>query len=127
MTVSPIRNTSAANAALQQQRPAVAAVASVSAATAAASVAESSEGDDNSGKGTLVTQRPGESRRDFKQRRHMVYGKRSYNKRRAGVMQLQRERDVLQQSIKTLRKDNRRLEALLVQVRLIAAKHMLES
>ena len=72
----------------------------------------------------LVVPRPGELRQDFVKRRNNVYVRRHVEKK-------QSERDTLQSQVEQLKscnallcQDNRRLESLLVQARLIVACHL---
>ena len=55
--------------------------------------------DDDDDDDVLVKQRPGESRPDFEERRHLVYGRRCYHKKRALTAELEHQCDLLQRQV----------------------------
>ena len=72
----------------------------------------------------LVVRREDESPEDFEKRRHSVYGKRSYQKKQRNNEDLMEQRHRLEGLNAVLRKDNRRLETLMLQARLTVATYL---
>eukprot|EP00977_Amphora_coffeiformis_P025787 scaffold22148_cov99-Amphora_coffeaeformis.AAC.1 len=73
--------------------------------------------------GLLVQRRPGETPEEFTKRRNLCYGKRMAERWHREMTGLEHEHHNMKIRNETLRRDNRRLEAALVQARFLVSLH----
>ena len=67
----------------------------------------------------MVQRKPNETEDDFERRRNTFYGRRLVEKEKRRNLQLQQQRRELQLANEELKRENRRLEGLIVQTRII--------
>ena len=122
LSAPPVRNTSTANAVASKAVQGMSKTRLVDPDTHANVSATSSRGSS-----MLVERRPGESSKEFEKRRHHVYGKRSYQKKRQEADELRERRRFLRISNAHLQIEHRRLESLLAEAIVVLAPHLKET
>ena len=123
----PVRNTGILNSVVKQATKRALLETAQRVVDEAATIstdASSSTKKSNRGRRQVICQRlPGESEEEFEKRRMFVYGKRSYERKRHKLPQLQEQFQALDHANQRLRSNNRTLEVLVVQAREIVSMY----